>query len=92
MGNHTIHNSPTVNTGVFLKLPTTDGSNGQVISTNGSGTLSFTTDSETKPTISDTSQTIDNNAPVSFNIGGTNFKGIQHHLLSMQSDGSVTNC
>ena len=26
MGNHTILNSPTVNTGVFLKLPTTDGS------------------------------------------------------------------
>jgi hypothetical protein len=49
MGNHTIHNSPTINTGVFLKLPTADGTANQVIATNGSGTLSFA-DSITFPT------------------------------------------
>ena len=43
MGNHTIHNSPVVNTGVFLTLPATDGTANQVISTNGSGVLSFAT-------------------------------------------------
>ena len=41
MGNHTFATSPVVNTGVFLTLPTADGSSGQVITTNGSGVLSF---------------------------------------------------
>ena len=41
MGNHTFLTSPTVNTGFFLKLPTTDGTADQVLKTNGSGTLSF---------------------------------------------------
>ena len=90
MGNHTILNSPTVNTGVFLKLPTTDGSNGQAITTNGSGTLSFATVEETKPTISDTSQTIAPATPVSFNIGGSNFSGIPR-VEFIKTDGSVTN-
>ena len=41
MGNHTFATSPVVNTGVFLTLPTADGSSGQVVTTNGSGVLSF---------------------------------------------------
>ena len=41
MGNFINHNSSTINTGAFLKLPAADGTNGQVISTNGSGTLAF---------------------------------------------------
>ena len=57
MGNHTIHNSPTINTGVFLKLPTADGTANQVISTNGSGTLSFS-DSVLFPTISSISPSV----------------------------------
>ena len=73
MGNHTIHNSPTVNTGVFLKLPTSDGTANQVIATNGSGTLSFA-DSITFPTISSISPSVIENNAANVVITGTNFK------------------
>jgi hypothetical protein len=73
MGNHTIHNSPTVNTGVFLKLPTSDGTANQVIATNGSGTLSFA-DSITFPTITGISPTVVENTATNVVITGTNFK------------------
>ena len=73
MGNHTIHNSPTVNTGVFLKLPTSDGTANQVIATNGSGTLSFA-DSITFPTISSISPGVIENTQTAVTITGTNFK------------------
>ena len=73
MGNHTIHNSPTINTGVFLKLPATDGTNGQVISTNGSGTLSFA-DSVSFPTITGINPTVITNDATNVVITGTNFK------------------
>ena len=73
MGNHTIHNSPTVNTGVFLKLPTADGTANQVIATDGSGTLSFA-DSIIFPTISSISPTVVDNNAANVVITGTNFK------------------
>jgi len=73
MGNHTIHNSPTINTGVFLKLPVSDGTSGQVISTNGSGTLSFS-NSVTFPTISSISPGVIENTQTAVTITGTNFK------------------
>jgi len=73
MGNHTIHNSPTVNTGVFLKLPAADGTANQVIATNGSGTLSFA-DSITFPTITGISPTVITNDATNVVITGTNFK------------------
>ena len=73
MGNHTIHNSPTVNTGVFLKLPTADGTANQVIATNGSGTLSFA-DSITFPTIGSISPGVIENTQTAVTITGTNFK------------------
>ena len=73
MGNHTIHNSPTINTGVFLTLPTADGTANQVIATNGSGTLSFA-DSITFPTISSISPTVIDNNAANVVITGTNFK------------------
>ena len=73
MGNHTIHNSPTVNTGVFLKLPTADGTANQVIATDGSGTLSFA-DSITFPTITGISPTVIDNNAGNIVITGTNFK------------------
>ena len=73
MGNHTIHNSPTINTGVFLKLPTTDGTANQVIATNGSGTLSFA-DSITFPTISSINPGVIENTQTAVTITGTNFK------------------
>jgi len=73
MGNHTFSTSPTVNTGVFLKLPVADGTSGQVISTNGSGTLSFS-DSVTFPTIGSISPTVIDNNAANVVITGTNFK------------------
>ena len=91
MGNHTILNSPTVNTGVFLKLPTTDGSNGQAITTNGSGTLSFATISETKPTVADVSQTIAPATATTINITGTNFVSVPIVQFINGSTGAITN-
>jgi len=73
MGNFLNHNSSTINTGVFLKLPVADGNSGQVISTNGSGTLSFS-DSVTFPTIGSISPTVIDNNAANVVITGTNFK------------------
>ena len=73
MGNFINHNSSTINTGVFLKLPTTDGSANQVISTNGSGTLSFA-DSITFTTIGSISPSVIENTATNVVITGTNFK------------------
>jgi len=73
MGNFLNHNSSTINTGVFLKLPIADGTNGQVISTNGSGTLSFS-DSVTFPTISSINPGVIENTQTAVTITGTNFK------------------
>ena len=73
MGNHTIHNSPVVNTGVFLTLPATDGTANQVISTNGSGVLSFA-DSITFPTIGSISPSVIENTATNVTLTGTNFK------------------
>ena len=58
MGNFINHNSTHLNSGVFLKMPTADGTSGQAITTNGSGVLSFATVEETKPTVANVSQTI----------------------------------
>ena len=73
MGNHTFLTSPTVNTGVFLKLPATDGTANQVISTNGSGTLSFS-DSVLFPTIGSISPSVVENTQTAITLTGTNFK------------------
>ena len=73
MGNHTIHNSPVVNTGVFLTLPTADGNADEVLKTNGSGVLSFGA-SVTFPTISSISPSVIENTQTSVTITGTNFK------------------
>ena len=73
MGNYVLHNSTHLNTGVFLKMPATDGTNGQALTTNGSGTLSFS-DSVTFPTISSISPTVIENNATNIVITGTNFK------------------
>ena len=73
MGNFINHNSSTINTGVFLKLPATDGTANQVISTNGSGTLSFS-DSVLFPTISSISPSVIENTATNVTLTGTNFK------------------
>jgi hypothetical protein len=75
MGNHTFSTSPTVNTGFFLKLPTTDGTADQVLKTDGSGTLSFGS-SVTFPTIGSISPTVIENTQTAVTITGTNFQSI----------------
>ena len=74
MGNFINHNSSTINTGAFLKLPAADGTNGQAITTNGSGTLSFATVEETKPVISSINPTVIDNNAANVVITGTGFK------------------
>ena len=90
MGNFINHNSTHLNTGVFLKMPTADGTSGQAITTNGSGVLSFATVEETKPTVANVSQTIAPATAVSFNITGTGFTGIPR-VEFIKTDGSLTN-
>lgn len=75
MGNHTFSTSPTVNTGIFLKLPTADGSADQVLKTNGSGTLSFGS-SVTFPTIGSISPSVIENTQTAVTITGTNFQSV----------------
>ncbi|MDB4352318.1 Ig domain-containing protein [Porticoccaceae bacterium] len=75
MGNHTFLTSPTVNTGFFLKLPTTDGTADQVLKTDGSGTLSFGS-SVTFPTIGSISPSAIENTQTAVTITGTNFQSI----------------
>jgi len=73
MGNYVLHNSTHLNTGVFLKMPAADGTNGQALTTNGSGVLSFA-DGVTFPTISSISPTVLDNNAGNIVITGTNFK------------------
>ena len=73
MGNYVLHNSTHLNTGVFLKMPTTDGTNGQALTTNGSGVLSFA-DGVTFPTITGISPSVLDNNAGNIVITGTNFK------------------
>ena len=61
---------------IALTLPTSVGSNGQALITNGSGALSFATITETKPTVADVSQTIAPATATAINITGTNFVAI----------------
>jgi len=91
MGNHTFLTSPTINTGVFLKMPTADGTNGQAITTNGSGTLAFATVEETKPTVADVSQTIAPATATTISITGTGFVSIPQVQFVNGSTGAITN-
>jgi hypothetical protein len=89
MGNHTFSTSPTVNTGFFLKLPTTDGTADQVLKTNGSGTLSFGS-SVTFPTIGSISPTVIENTQTAVTITGTNFQSIPTVDAINSSTGAIT--
>ena len=74
-----------------LILPTSVGTNGQVLSTAGSSTnqLSWVDAVETKPTVANTSQTIAPATATTINIGGTNFSGIPR-VEFIKTDGAVT--
>ena len=75
---------------VEFTLPTTTGSNGQAIITNGSGVLSFATIAETKPTVADVSQTIAPATATTINITGTNFVSIPIVQFINGSTGAIT--
>ena len=90
MGNFINHNSTKLNTGVFLTLPATDGTNGQALTTNGSGVLSFNTVAETKPTISSISPTVITNDAANVVITGTNFQSVPFVDAINSSTGAIT--
>ena len=90
MGNFINHNSTKLNTGVFLTLPATDGTNGQALTTNGSGVLSFNTVAETKPTISSISPTVITNDATNVVITGANFQSVPFVDAINASTGAIT--
>ena len=74
-----------------LILPTSVGTNGQVLATAGSNTnqLSWIDATETKPTVADVSQTIAPATATTISITGTNFVSIPQ-VEFIKTDGSVT--
>jgi hypothetical protein len=74
-----------------LILPTSVGTNGQVLATNGSNTnqLSWVDAQETKPTVADVSQTIAPATATTISITGTNFVSVPQ-VEFVKTDGSVT--
>ena len=74
-----------------LILPTSVGTNGQVLATNGSNTnqLSWIDATETKPTVANVSQTIAPATATDITITGTNFVSIPQ-VEFIKTDGSVT--
>ena len=71
-------------------LPTSTGTNGQALVTNGSGVLSFADVSETKPTVANVSQTIAPATATSINITGTNFSNIPQVEFIKSDTGAIT--
>tara|TARA_R100001440_G_scaffold75431_1_gene102649 strand:- start:1290 stop:2465 length:1176 start_codon:yes stop_codon:yes gene_type:complete len=75
---------------VEFTLPANTGTNGQFLTTDGSGVLSFTTiAAQTNPTVADVSQTIAPATATTINITGTNFVSIPQ-VDFIKTDGSVT--
>jgi len=74
-----------------LILPTSVGTNGQVLATNGSNTnqLTWVDAQETKPTVANVSQTISPATATDITITGTNFVSIPQ-VEFVKTDGSVT--
>ena len=71
-------------------LPTSTGTNGQVLSTNGSGVLSFIDAVETKPTVANVSQTITPATATTISITGTGFVSIPQVDFINGSTGAIT--
>jgi len=74
-----------------LVLPTSVGSNGQVLASNGNtnNQLSWVNAQETKPTVANVSQTIAPATATTINITGTNFVSIPQ-VEFIKTDGAVT--
>ena len=75
---------------VAFTLPSSTGSSGQAMVTNGSGVLSFSSISETKPTVADVSQTIAPATATTINITGTNFVTVPIVDFINASTGAIT--
>ena len=74
-----------------LVLPTSVGTSGQVLATNGNANnqLSWVSAQETKPTVANVSQTIAPSTATTINITGTNFVAIPQ-VEFIKTDGAVT--
>jgi len=90
MGNYIHHISNMINSsGTLIKLPTSDGSNGQVLQTNGSGVTSFVSAATaTYPTVSSISPSAIGNTATSITITGTNFV-TGCHVEAINSTGGI---
>jgi len=75
---------------IAFTLPSSTGSSGQAMVTNGSGVLSFASISETKPTVADVSQTIAPATATTINITGTGFVAIPIVDFINASTGATT--
>ena len=90
MGNYIHHISNMHNSnGVLFKMPTSDGSAGQIMQTNGSGVLSFTAAGGTSPTVTGVSPSTMGNTATSLTITGTNFV-ITPNVEFINSSGVIT--
>ena len=76
-----------------LVLPTSVGSNGQVLATNGNANnqLSWVSAQETKPTVANVSQTIAPATATTINITGTNFVSIPQVQFINGTTGAILN-
>jgi len=90
MGNYIHHISNMCNSnGVLFKMPTADGSAGQIIKTDGSGVLSFTAAGGTSPTVTGVTPSAIGNTATSVVIAGTNFV-ITPNVEFINSSGVIT--
>jgi len=90
MGNYIHHISNMHNSnGVLFKMPTSDGSAGQLMQTDGSGVLSFTAAGGTSPTVTGVSPSTMGNTATSLAITGTNFV-ITPNVEFINSSGVIT--
>jgi len=90
MGNYIHHISNMHNSnGVLFKMPTSDGSAGQLMKTNGSGVLSFTAAGGTSPTVTGVTPSAIGNTATAVVIAGTNFV-ITPNVEFINSSGVIT--
>ena len=90
MGNYIHHISNMCNSnGVLFKMPTADGSAGQIIQTDGSGVLSFTAAGGTSPTVTGVTPSAIGNTATSVVIAGTGFV-ITPNVEFINSSGVIT--
>ena len=92
-GNVVSLNSPTsapTSADVAFKLPNADGSSGQYMKTAVSGNLSFSSISETKPTITSSSLFVAPSTSTAVTIAGTNFVSVPIVEAINSSTGAIT--